>query len=792
MPAGRLPAVALALCFGVLAIHLLPGGDIVAGALAVIAFAGRQKALALALAIGAIAAAVQLEQLGSARDRGRRAGAGDRADDIITGDVIAVERARGWVRAVVRADAPLEADVMVTVQGAIKAPLPGDRARIRGRLFSPRGYRVDGAPDPVRALASRGAALSMSARPDAAQWIPGDGRPLRRAAERAHRGISDWVEARGGGWSGNAVMRAMLTGDRRDLDGPINDAFQGAGLGHVLSVSGLHLAVIAMFMFGLVRRLWLLVPPLADRIDASRAAALAAIPVTFAYTLITGLRAPTLRAGIAVAIVLVGVLLRRRARAIDAISLAACAILADNPCSLFDPSFQLSFAAAATLALVAGRTRPGRLRWLRGAVAATLWATAATAPIAALHFSTVSLASVATNLAVVPAIELVGLPLGFVGIAIAPVWESAGGALVDLSIGIAAWIAWLAHWVAQHVPMTGLAPPDAVELLALGAAWAGAIAWARRRRGLRIALAGIALAFAWRLWMTEIAPRWRDELRVTFVDVGQGDAAVIEFPGGGVWLIDAGGLPFPPPGASAEDAARAVAAPGERALLPFLRHRRIGRIEVAVLSHVHPDHYAGMAALVGQVEIGQLWLARPSPDAAWPPPFASLLDRLRAHGTRIVHPRLGAIRRGGGVEVALLSPRGDGAHAAADAVLSENDNSMTVRIERAGTAILLPGDLEEEGEQELLASGGPEIAADVIKVPHHGSATSSTPRFVRAVSARFAVISCGFANRFGFPDPEVVARWRDAGARVWRTDLEGSITITVGARGGIALLRHGE
>jgi competence protein ComEC len=789
----RLPALAVALCAGVSIVHLIPGGRWVAIATVGLAIALGWRRLAGALAIGGIAAALQLADLSRARERAAGAGADDRGDDVVSGEVVAVERGRNAVRLRIDAEPPIDAAVLVTVRGMSDAPLPGDRAQLRGRLFSPRGYRVAGAPDPVRSLAARGAAVVMTARPGNVSWRARDERLLARLGERAHRHLSAWLEQRGGGRWGNAAMRAMLTGDRRDLDDELAGAFRDAGLSHVLSVSGLHLAVIALFSFACARRLWLLCPPLAIRIDATRAAAIAAIPVAVAYTLITGMRPPTVRAGIAVVVVLAGLFLRRRTRAIDAISLAACAMLVDNPCQLFDPSFQLSFAAAATLALVARRRAGERWAVFRSIVRATLWATAATAPIAALHFSQVSLAGLGTNLVVVPVVELVGLPLGFLGVAIAGVSGPVGGLLVDGSMLIADWIAWLAHRAAGIVPARSIAPPDAVELVALVCAWTAAVTWSRRggRRALAVAAVALSIAAGWRIYVAELRPRMSDALRVTFVDVGQGDAAVVEFPGGDVWLIDAGGLPFAPEGTPSRDVARAIAAPGERAVLPLLHHRRIDRIDVAVLSHPHPDHYAGLEALAGTIEIGQLWVARPPAEDPLPPGLSGLAARLERAGTRVVFPRHSVAHSIGDVDVTVLAPRFAGARAQADPVLSANDNSLVLRIDRAGRRIVFSGDLEAEGEDELVAAlGPPALAADIVKVAHHGSSTSSTPQFVVATSPRLAIISCGLANRFGFPDQAVVDRWRAGGARIWRTDLDGSLTVVIDRAGTVALELH--
>ena len=155
---------------------------------------------------------------------------------------------------------------------------------------------------------------------------------------------------------------------------------------------------------------------------------------------------------------------------------------------------------------------------------------------------------------------------------------------------------------------------------------------------------------------------------------------------------------------------------------------------------------------------------------------------------------MGTVWRKGGVALSVLAPPpGPDGLAAADPVLSDNDNSLVVRIDFGGRRVLFTGDVEADGEADLVAARGPSgaLRADVVKVPHHGSPTSSSPALVRAVHPRVAVISCGPLNRFHFPSPEVVARWRAAGARVLRTDHDGSVTVTIAPDGAMTARPRG-
>jgi competence protein ComEC len=544
-----------------------------------------------------------------------------------------------------------------------------------------------------------------------------------------------------------------------------------------------------MLLFGLVRRGWAAIPALAMRVDPGRVAATVAAPAALAYTLATGGQTATVRALVVVLAVLGGVVVRRRLVVLDAVGLAAVVILLDRPSSLGDPSFQLSFVAALTLCLLPRRradlvVRPRRLvrlaRAIAGALRVSIAVTATTAPITAWHFHQVALGGVVGNLVLGPVVELFVIPVGLAGLLLDAL-GGPGGTLLDAAIVAAGVVDRGARLLGAVIPLVEVPPPRAIEILAWYAALAGGWQWRRRGAPALFAIAAtVGLAsVAWSC----VERRTRDTVEITFVDVGQGDAAVIELPGGAVWLIDAGGNPADP--------APTRHGPGD-ALLRFLRARRIDHVDVAILSHPHPDHYLGFLALAGRISIGELWIARPAGPAPTAPTdyagFAEVAATLERAGTRVIAPPLGTARTDHGVRLEVLGPTyddGDGPLpvAAADPVRSVNDDSLVVALAFAGRRVLFLGDVEREGEDALVAGG---VAfADVVKVAHHGSPTSSSAELVAAAHARLAVISCGRANRFGFPAADVMTRWAASGATVYRTDRDGAITIEIAPSGQI-------
>lgn len=591
-------------------------------------------------------------------------------------------------------------------------------------------------------------------------------------AEAARR-----IEDAGGDPGARAALRGIVIGDRSAVPPELDDRWRAVGIYHVLSVSGLHLAVVAGLVFAVLRRL-ISASPWGGRVHPARWAAPPSLVFAVGYTLATGAQLATVRALIVIALVLAGAMLDRPLRLVDALGAAALLILAWHPADLADPSFQLSFVAALTLALRPSPNvhGPRIRRWLVHGITTSAWIAITTAPITALHFQQVSAGGVIGNLALTPLVEVIALPLALAGIVLGPL----GSPLIWIATQLVALVDGAAGLLAVVTPVGHIAVATATTMCALVAL---SLWLATRPRRTRLDVLGwTALCAAWALART---PPALGTLRVTFVDVGQGDAAIIELPDGDVWLIDAGG------NASAHTLA-AAAAPGAT-ITRVLATYAHDRIDLAIVSHPHPDHYLGLAAL--GVPIGELWSATeleraPPARGGALPSFGELADALAARGTLLAHPALGLVRAQAGVTLEILAPRyqlddGRPAIAAADPVRSANDNSLVIALEFRGRRILLLGDVEQEGEDALLADGIGR--ADVVKVPHHGSPTSSSAPLVAATHPALAVISCGRGNTFGFPSPAVVARWRAVGARVVRTDTDGTLVVVVDAAGGLAM-----
>jgi competence protein ComEC len=666
---------------------------------------------------------------------------------------------------------------------------PGERVAFSARLHELRGTRNPGLPDPV--LAARAAGLELVGGVASPASIVRLAEPpaggLRRLAFRARRAMRAAVDATVAGAPG-AFLKTAVLGDRRGVGEDIEEGFSAAGATHVLSVSGLHLAAVVAVVFFAARVAIGLVPSLPLYVDPRAVAAALALPVMLFFTLLTGEAVATVRSAVMLALGMGGILVGRPVSAAPAIAAAALVILFAGPLRLFDESLQLSLASVVGIALLATRLGPDRRRrrardgrawravgWLWRFGAATVAATAFTAPLVAHDFGELAPAAPLGNLALVPLVELAVVPLGLFGAAFAAL-GAPGGSLALRAAGATARLALaVAETFRAHAPLVTCRMPDVLETGALTAAaalllWSVRAVGVVRRRALVVGLLA-ALVGAGSLFARDWARRHATAARITFLDVGQGDAAVVEAPGGDVAVIDGGG--------AFDDGFD----PGARIVEPFLRARGITRLALVALSHPHPDHLNGLRRIVQRFPVGALWT---SGDDGHNPEYAHLLALARAHGTPTPRPAPTAL---GPSRLTPLGPFvADGAGAESIGPppgLSVNDASLVLRVVFGGRSVLFPGDLEADGEGELIGrrATGQAIAADILKVPHHGSRTSSSDELLEAVAPHLAVMSLGWRNHFHFPAPEVVARYEARGATVRRTDRDGAVTVTLGPDG---------
>jgi competence protein ComEC len=694
---------------------------------------------------------------------------------------------------------PTRATIALAVAAGAPEILPGDLVRFVTKLRSVRGLANPGVPDSgIQTRAGgvdlfagvRGAsAIELVADSGAEFHAPASVLALRWAA-RARRTLGHAIDGTVDREAA-AFLRTTVLGERRSNGSAIEDGFRAAGATHVLSVSGLHLAAIAGVFFAAVRKILCVVPRLPLWIEPRATAALVALPPIVFYTLVTGGAVATVRSALMMGFGLVGIAMGRPGSPLVAIAAAVLVLLGWAPAVLADISFQLSVVSVLALALLVCRLAPGShldgrprgwrehvTRWIFRFGAATVAAGLTTAPLVAHYFGEVTPAAPLGNLFLVPLVEMIVVPFGL------------GGAVVSAGVGrawgwpfltIAGWAARLALGVAElfriHAPVWLTRSPNSFETAALVLGAGTILASVRRSTSGRRALAMTGLLLitggGGSLGVRELRRRLDANLVVTFLDVGQGDAAVIQIPGGRTILIDGGGT---------YDGAFD---PGQRVVEPFLRGRGITRLDAVALSHPHPDHLGGLHRILARFPVGLLWT---SGDDGHNPDYLRLIAEARARGVPMPIP---AFWEAGGAVLEPLGPfvsdaaSGGREHIGAPEGTTVNDASLILRTAYGGRAVLFTGDIEANGEGELTgrSGAGQTVTSEVLKVPHHGSRTSSSAELLDTVRPRIAVMSLGWRNRFHFPRPEVVQRYRERGVQLLRTDLDGAVTVTITPRG---------
>lgn len=612
----------------------------------------------------------------------------------------------------------------------------GARWTLAAKLRAPRGLRNPGGVDGEKhALVERIVATGYVRAPETA-------RSLAPA-----RGLAAWREAMSARIAAAVprpearFVRALALGDTRALTEDDWATLRATGLTHLIAISGFHVGLVAGAFALAVRALWWLCPWLGRRMPRPQAALLAAAGGAALYAALAGFALPTVRTLLMIAAIALARLARRATGAADALALALIVVLLCDPLSALTAGFWLSFAGVAWLlwCLPGAGGHP-----LRDFLSAQGVATVGLLPPVAVMFGQVSLAGPLANLLAIPWWSLAVVPLSLLGLAAESVWPGAGGPLWRL----AAWVfapSWelFAAMAASPLALYWLPEPAwyALPLASLAALW-----WLLPR-----GVPGKPLAIL--LWLPLLWPDARPprhgEAELVMFDVGQGLSVLVRTHRHHL-LFDAG--PAIPEGFDA----------GERAVLPGLRALGVRRLDAAVLSHADNDHAGGYAAIA----------------AVFPPArrYAPEDSGLDARIPDLRHCRAGTAWTWDGVRFRFLHPPPHFPYL-------RNESSCVLRIETAHGALLLTGDIGEVIERDLLRRDPDALRAEVALVAHHGSGSSSDPRFVAATGARIAPISAGYGNRFRHPRPEVVSLWRRHGAQVPNTAEAGALRIRVGADG---------
>lgn len=654
--------------------------------------------------------------------------------------------------------APVTGRLQVRLNSGIDPGRYGDRVLVTGRLRSPQPARNPGGFDARTYYASRGVHALMSVRGAAGYrvtlrntsftWQTGIIDPLRnsidRSIDRTMRGDSA------------ALLKGILLGARRQLPEDLLDTFRTIGLAHILAVSGLHVGLITLVIHTLLFVL---------RLPRNIVVA-GTLGVLVLYAFITNLTPSVIRATIMATLFLAGRQLDRQTDTVNILAVAAIVILLIWPSALFDLSFQLSFLA--TYAIITGYPRmkellPERIsrsdkwwaRWLRDGLLVSVAAQMGALPVVAGTFYQVSWMSAVANL-------FIG-PLVFLNTTFGVLTALTGPLAIEIARLFSATNALVLFAMIHLSKAFSGAPSALVEVPAPSilffASFYGAgllLLWKpdgdRGRRTRQGLLALSLLLFCYNLLPDR-------SLRITVLDVGQGDAIFIACPNGRTLLVDGGvRSPF-------YDA-------GARVIVPFMRAKGYRRVDTIIVTHPDLDHYGGLRAVVESVEVGEVLSGGATSTSGSYRAWREAVDR---HGIPYRTVAKGdTLADLGGVRGLFLHP--DPLFLSGAAKSNSNEVSVVLRLSFGAFSMLLTGDIEDKGEAATLRR--PSILrSTVLKSPHHGSRSSSGTAFLNAVDPEAVAVSAGMYNSFGHPSPEVIERYRRRGAEVFRTDQGGAVII---------------
>ncbi len=713
------------------------------------------------------------------------------------------------------------------------SPLPtfhaGDEVTVVTQARRPQVFRDEGAFDRRAYLATQGIDLVATLRsPELIQRLSAAPLSARSMLARTRHRLREEVDKLFDGRPEvAAVLRAMLLGDRSFVERDEAADFQKTGVFHVLVVAGLHVGALAFFLYWIGRKLRL-----------SRSATMAfTLTLLFAYVAVIEQRPPVLRAAMMAAIVVLGGFFYRRLDVLNSAAIAALVLLVAQPLAVDDSSFQLTFLAIGCIAGLAApwlernvqpyaralrgwrdvtrdaahepRAAQFRIdlrsatRWLStqlplriavpvenvlaGGIGFTLRAwelmvltlalQIGMLPLMAGDFHRITLAGPIVNLAAVPLTGVV-VPLGFVTLGSALLFPALAKMLAVPLTFITSVLLHIVHWFARSPKWSYRIPGPhpwlvvvfftfallLAAILRVAHPWRRRIAW-----GLSAGLLTCSLVIA----LFPFSPAWSaGKLEVNVLDVGQGDSLFVVSPQGRTLLIDGGGA-F---GGFAGQSSRGVD-PGEEAVSPYLWSRGFQKINVVALTHAHQDHLGGLAAILENFRVGQLWIGRDVRS----PALAKIEELARDKKIPIEHESRANSFAWDNVEGKFFWPE---ISSAEPSPAAKNDDSLVLRLRYEDRAVLLPGDAEKEAEREMLSENGQdELRAEVLKIGHHGSRNSTTPEFLAAVKPLLAIISVGEDNPYGHPNAELLERLTSARVRVLRTDRDGAVHILMDGKG---------
>ena len=702
----------------------------------------------------------------------------------------------------------------------------GDRLRLLCRLHQPHGFRNPGVFSYEHHLALERIHV-VGFLSDDKMWVKvGEDfkNPILLKIESWRDHIRDFLEKEAT-LPSSSIFQALVLGEQGNIPEDVRESFITTGIAHLLAISGDHLGIVALLSFSLF--LWVMKRSnfLLLSLSVKKWAAALTIPCLLLYTFIAGGGISVIRATIMVITFFLSIVFDRERHLLHTLALAALLILLFSPPSLFDVSFQLSFLAVLSILYLVPRIYrdlrreelniPPEISWkqkiwkyVRLSFIVTVVAILGTVPFVAFHFNRVSLIGFLSNLFVVPWVGFLIVPITLIASIFSFFFYPFAGLLITVDQFLSTILFKVVAFFAS-IPFASIyiPTPTALEmilyylLLFLGVhlrkgkkinpstfrpEGRGLPSTQAQAEGLRVdpgrrfftlpsktglgaaqwvkyLFVGICILLAADLAYWNLKDRLRKDLTLTFIDVGHGDSILVEFPKGKRMLIDGGGL--------REDHFDV----GKNVIAPFLWKKKIQRIDTLVLTHPDPDHLKGLNFIASQFKIGRFWDNGLRGDSEFYLELEKTLQRRKIDRFPLNESINSQMING--VEISFLNPpAGSAGPVRHPNPAWLNNQSLVIKLRFKNIVLLLTGDVEKEAEERMVRKGYP-LGAHILKVPHHGSSSSSSLIFLEKVNPDHAIISVGERTIGRLPHPEVIERYKRLGSKIFRTDQHGAITV---------------
>jgi competence protein ComEC len=656
----------------------------------------------------------------------------------------------------------------------------GDRLRLSCKLYPPRGFHNPGGFSYERHLAFE-RIHTIGFLSEEKGWVKlGEGfkNPLTLRVESWRDRIRDFLN-READPPNSGIFKALVLGEQGDIPEEIKEYFILTGTAHLLAISGDQFGIVALLSFSLL--IWILKRSefLLLSISVRKWAAGLTIPCIVLYTFIAGGGISVIRAAIMVITFLFSILLNRERNLLHTLALAAFLILILSPPSLSDVSFQLSFLAVLSILYLVPRIlqefkqegislllktswKKNILKYIMLSLLVTGVAILGTAPFVALHFNRFAPIGFFTNLFIIPWVGFLIVPLSLTASIFSFFFTPFATFLININGFITLILLRVLAFFAS-LPFASLfvSTPTVFEI-ALFYLLLFLVVHVKKRGMARYLFWGLCVVLALDLTFWNLEDLFQKDLRLSFIDVGHGDSILIEIPKGKRMLIDGGGL---------RDDRFDI---GKNVIAPFLWKKKIRKIDTLVLTHPDPDHLKGLNFIASKFSIGQFWDNGFQTESESYLQLKKILSEKKILTQSLNEETPPQIING--VEISVLNPPVWNATQKKVHHWDLNNSSLVLKFRFKNVSVLLAGDIGKEAEKRILKKGGL-LRADIIKIPHHGSSSSSSPLFLERVKPTYGILSVGERNIGRLPHPEVLKRYLQVHSKILRTDKHGAITV---------------